>query len=159
MVPIRPLVIAHRGESYDAPENTLAAVNLAWERDADAVEVDVHLTKDGKIVVIHDDNTLRTAHTYGPVSNQTLEELRRLDVGAYKGKQWAKEKIPTLGEVLDTVPAGKQLFIEIKGDARILTELKRVLENSSASVEQVIIVGKDLVAMETIKKDLLNYQV
>jgi len=159
MISTGPLVIAHRGESYDAPENTLAAVNLAWERDADAVEVDVHLTKDGKIVVIHDDNTLRTAHIYGKVSNQTLKELKQLDVGAYKGKQWAKEQIPTLGEVLDSVPAGKQLFVEIKGDAGILTELKRVLGNSSTSVEQVIIVGMDLVVMQTIKKALLHYQV
>lgn len=159
MVSSRPLVIAHRGESYDAPENTLAAVNLAWERDADAVEVDVHLTKDGKIVVIHDDNTLRTAHRYGEVCNQTLEQLKRLDVGAYKGKEWANEQIPTLEEVLDTVPTGKQLFIEIKGDARILAELKRVLGDSSISPEHVVIVGKDLAAIETIKKGLPRYQI
>ena len=54
------LIIAHRGESYDAPENTLASINLAWKRKADAVEVDVQLTKDKKIVVIHDNSTLRT---------------------------------------------------------------------------------------------------
>lgn len=159
MVPIRPLVIAHRGESYDAPENTLAAVKLAWERGADAVEIDVHLTKNGQIVVIHDENTLRTAHTYGTVSSQTLEELRRLDVGAYKGKQWATEQIPTLGEVLDTVPTGKQLFIEIKSDARILEALKSVLGNSSTSSEQVVLIGKDLKTMGAIKKDLPVYEV
>lgn len=159
MVSIRPLVIAHRGESYDAPENTLAAVNLAWKRGADAVEVDVRLTKDGEIVVIHDDNTWRTAHTYGKVSHRTLEELRRLDVGAYKGKQWATEQIPTLGEVLDAVPPGKQLFIEIKGDAGILDELKRVLDNSSISPEQVVLIGKDLETMGAIKKELPVYEV
>ena len=152
-------IIAHRGESYEAPENTLAAVNLAWERDADAVEVDVRLTKDGEIVVIHDDNTWRTAHTHGKVSHRTLEQLRRLDVGTYKGKQWAKEKIPTLREVLDTVPPGKQLFIEIKGDAGILDELKRVLDNSSTSPAQVVLIGKDLKIMGAIKKNLPVYEV
>jgi len=155
----KAFIIAHRGESYDAPENTLAAVNLAWERNADAVEVDVHLTKEGEIVVIHDDNTLRTAHKYGKIANQTLEELRRLDVGTYKGKRWAKEKIPMLGEVLDTVPAGKRLFIEIKSDIRILEELKHVLENSSISPEQVVLIGMDLTTMGTIKKGLSRYQV
>jgi glycerophosphoryl diester phosphodiesterase len=155
----RALIIAHRGESYDAPENTLAAVNLAWERNADAVEVDVHLTKDGKIVVIHDDNTWRITHTYRKVSKLTLEQLRLLDVGAYKGKRWAREKIPTLEEVIDTVPADKQLFIEIKGNARILEELKRVLDNSSISPEQPVLIGMDLTTMGTIKKDLSAYQV
>lgn len=154
----KALTIAHRGESYDAPENTLAAVNLAWERNADAVEVDVHLTKDGSIAVIHDDNTWRTAHTYSKVSNLTLDQLKLLDVGTYKGKRWAKQKIPTLGEVLDTVPAGKKLFIEIKEDARILEELKRVLENSSISPEQVVLIGMDLTTMGTIKKNLPRYQ-
>jgi glycerophosphoryl diester phosphodiesterase len=159
MDPIQAFIIAHRGESYEAPENTLAAVNLAWERNADAVEVDVRLTKDGEIVVMHDDNTWRTAHKYGKVSHRTLEELRRLDVGAYKGKRWAKEKIPTLGEVLDTVPPNKRLFIEIKGDARMLEELKRVFENTSTSPEEAVIIGKDLTTMETIKRELPLYHV
>jgi glycerophosphoryl diester phosphodiesterase len=155
----RALIIAHRGESYNAPENTLAAVNLAWKRNADAVEVDVHLTKDGKIVVIHDDNTWRTAHTYGKVSKLTLEQLKLLDVGAYKGERWAREKIPALEEVVDTVPKGKQLFVEIKGDVRMLEALKCVLENSSVSPEQLVLIGMDLTTMETIKKHLPPYQV
>jgi glycerophosphoryl diester phosphodiesterase len=101
-----PLIIAHRGESHDAPENTLASVCLAWERDDDAAEIDVHLTKDGRIVVIHDEHTWRTAHRFGKVANRTLEQLKRLDVGRYKGKRWAKERIPTLAEVLEIVPEG-----------------------------------------------------
>jgi glycerophosphoryl diester phosphodiesterase len=154
----RALVIAHRGESHDAPENTLAALNLAWERNDDAAEIDVHLTKDGRIVVIHDDNTWRTAHRVGKVSNQTLERLRRLDVGRFKGKRWAKEKIPTLEEALATVPVGKKLFVEIKGDACILTELNVVLRNSSLSPDQVVLIGQDINVMELIKKILPAYQ-
>jgi len=154
----RALIIAHRGESHDAPENTLVAVNLAWERNADAAEIDVRLTKDGRIVVIHDDNTWRTAHRLGKVSNLTLEQLRRLDVGRYKGTRWAKEKIPTLAEALDTVPAGKKLFVEIKVDACILTELTDVLGNSSLSPNQVVLIGMDIAVMELIKKILPAYQ-
>jgi glycerophosphoryl diester phosphodiesterase len=155
----RALIIAHRGESHDAPENTLAAVYLAWERDADAAEIDVHLTKDGRIVVIHDDNTLRTAHRYGEVSKLTLEQLKQLDVGRFKAKRWAKEKIPTLEEVLDTVPAGKKLFVEIKVDAGILAELTLVLKRSSRSPDQVVLIGMDLATMGAIKKALGGYQV
>jgi glycerophosphoryl diester phosphodiesterase len=153
------LIIAHRGESHDAPENTLAAVCLAWERGDDAVEIDVHLTKDGSIVVIHDDNTLRTAHRYGEVAKLTLAQLRQLDVGRFKGKRWAKEQIPTLEEVLDTVPAGKKLFIEIKVDAGILAELNLVLKRSSRSPDQVVLIGMDLATMGTIKETLASYQV
>ena len=152
------LIIAHRGESHDAPENTLASLNLAWERDDDAAEIDVHLTKDGRIVVIHDDNTWRTAHRFGRVSNQTLERLRQLDVGRFKGKRWARERIPTLAEVLDTVPVGKKLFVEIKVDAGIRAELNVVLKNSSCSPDQVVLIGKDLHVMELIKKILPAYQ-
>jgi glycerophosphoryl diester phosphodiesterase len=155
----RALIIAHRGESHDAPENTLAAVRLAWERGDDAVEIDVHLTKDGSIVVIHDDNTLRTAHRYGDVAKLTLEQLRQLDVGRFKGKRWAKERIPMLEEVLDTVPAGKKLFIEIKVDAGILAELKRVLKRSPRSPHQVVLVGMDLHTMEILKRALPAYHV
>ena len=81
------LIIAHRGESFDAPENTLAAVNLAWERGADAVEIDVQLSKDNKIVVIHDENTKRTGGRNKLVKNQTLKELKELDVGIYRDKK------------------------------------------------------------------------
>ncbi len=154
-----PLIIAHRGESHDAPENTLAAVCLAWERDDDAVEIDVHLTKDGSVVVIHDDNTLRTAHRYGEVAKLTLEQLKQMDVGRYKGKRWAEERIPTLAEVLATIPAGKKLFVEIKVDASILTELNRVLKKSPSSSGQVVLVGMDLHTMEILKKSLPRYHV
>jgi glycerophosphoryl diester phosphodiesterase len=155
----RPLIIAHRGESHDAPENTLAAIRLAWERGAEAVEIDVHLSKDGSIVVIHDDNTLRTAHRYGEVAKLTLEQLRQLDVGRFKGREWAGERIPTLAEVLATVPIGKRLFVEIKVDVSILVELNRVLKKSSHVAEQTVLIGMDLATMETIKKALPRYKV
>ena len=153
------LIIAHRGASYDAPENTLAAINLAWERDAEAVEIDIHLTKDNKIVVIHDENTWHTAGKLSWVKNQTLEKLKRLDVGKYKGKKWACERIPTLKEVLETVPHNKKLIIEIKSSSEILPVLEADLKNSQLSLEQVVFIGFDLDTMTDIKKNFSQNEV
>ena len=78
-------IIAHRGASYDAPENTLESVNLGWAQGADAVEVDVYLSKDGHIVVHHDPDTKKLTGVDRKVEAPTLAELRHLDVGARKG--------------------------------------------------------------------------
>ena len=125
-------IVAHRGASFDAPENTVAAIKLAWEQKADAAEFDVFLSKDGKIVVIHDADTKRTAGVDRKVADTTLEELRKLDVGKWKDAKFAGEKIPTLEEMLATVPAGKRVFIEVKCGPEIVPELDRVLKASEA---------------------------
>jgi len=85
-------IIAHRGASYLAPENTMASVMLGWEKGAD-VEVDIYLTKDNRIVVIHDDTTERTGGTDVNVAETTSEELRKLDVGSFKSEEYAGEQI------------------------------------------------------------------
>lgn len=146
------IFIAHRGESYDAPENTLAAINLAWQRDADAVEVDVHLSKDDEIVVIHDDNTEKFDGRYQKIKDLTLEELKRLDVGKIKGNQWINEQIPTLDQVLKTVPENKLLFIEIKCGAEILPELKNLIGRSKLLPDQVKLIGFEFDLMKNAKK-------
>src|ERR1700677_2285230 len=89
-------IIAHRGASYDVPENTLAAFNLAWKEEADAVELDIYLTKDGKIVAIHDETTKRTTGVALNVADSTLAELQQLDAGAWKNAVWKGEQIPSL---------------------------------------------------------------
>lgn len=144
-------IVAHRGASHDAPENTLPSVKLGWERNADAVEVDIFLTKDGKIVAIHDDNTKRTAGVDKRVDKQTLAELRQLDVGRWKGEQWAGTRIPTLDEVLATVPAGKRLFIEIKCGPEVLPELETVVGRSGKR-GQVVIISFGFPVVEQAKK-------
>jgi len=131
------LIIAHRGESFDAPENTLASINLAWQRDAEAVEIDVHLSKDNNVLVIHDSNTKRVGGRNQKVSKQTLNELKELDVGSWKNKKWGGEKIPTLVEVLATVPLKKKIIIEIKSDKKIFPFLKKDIENSQLQINQV----------------------
>ena len=149
-----PAIIAHRGASYDAPENTMAAFRLAWEQKCDAIELDVHLTKDGRLAVIHDANTKRTAGADKPVAQQTLAELRALDAGSWKGPRWAGEKIPTLDEVLETVPEGKQAVIEIKCGAEALPELERVVAASGRKPEQLVLIGFGYATMQAAKARL-----
>jgi glycerophosphoryl diester phosphodiesterase len=146
----QPLIIAHRGASYDAPENTLASVNLAWEQNADAVEVDVHMSADNKIMVIHDKDTRRTGDIHVKVSESTADELRKLDVGSFKSKEYAGEKIPFLEEVIRTIPVGKKLFVEIKRDASILPELTKLIDQSGKS-EQIVIIAFDFELVEKAK--------
>ncbi len=155
----RTLIIAHRGESVDAPENTLAAINLAWERSADAVEVDVHLTADNKIAVIHDSSTRRTGGKYLKVKNQSLSELKKIDVGSFKGNRFIGERIPSLEEVLDTVPANKILVIEIKCGPQIISELYNVIKKSKVKPEQIKIIGFNLQTMSYLKENYNSHEV
>jgi glycerophosphoryl diester phosphodiesterase len=134
-------IIAHRGGAHDAPENTVAAARLAWQQNADAVEVDVHLSRDGRLVVIHDHNTKRTAGVSKKVVDQTLDELRALDAGTWKGPQWKGERIPTLDQVLATVPAGKRLFVEIKCGPEALDEFGAALRRSKPKDARVVVIS------------------
>src|SRR3954468_21594878 len=104
-------IIAHRGASWEAPENTLSAVKLAWEQGADAVEVDVQLSRDKRVVVIHDDDTRKIAGLKKKVAEQTWEDLQKLDVGRWKAARWTGERLADLDQVLATVPAGKPCFL------------------------------------------------
>lgn len=148
-----PMIIAHRGESYDAPENTLASINLAWKRNTDAVEIDVHLTKDNHVVAIHDKNTLRTSLKNQKIKSLTLEELKKLDVGLWKNKKWKGELIPTLKEILLTVPKEKKLIIEIKSDKKILPFLKNDLLSSNLNQQQIEIISFNYSTVVLAKKE------
>ena len=108
------LNLAHRGALRDAPENTLAAFWRALELGADGVELDVTLSADGKIVVIHDDTVDRTTGGRGLVSELTLAELKRLDAGSWFAPEFADARIPTLDEVLQALPAPARINIELK---------------------------------------------
>jgi len=136
-------IVAHRGASHDAPENTLAAFQLAWEQGADAIEGDFHLTADGEIVCIHDRDTARTAGEQLVVAQSSLEELRALEVGAWKAARFAGERIPTLTQVLAIVPAGKQILIEVKCGPEIVPALEQVLASSPLEREQLRLIAFD----------------
>lgn len=121
---------SHRGSSLHAPENTIAAVTLAWEQNADAVEIDVHLSKDNKLMVIHDGTTKRTTGQEYRVQETSSELLRSLDVGSFKGAQYKGERMPFLNEIIDLTPVGKKLYIELKCGLDALPYLKEVIDMS-----------------------------
>ena len=110
----RPLNFAHRGASYHAPENTLAAFVLAAEMGADGIELDVQLSKDGELVVIHDFVLETTTDGTGPVRERTLTELKALDAGSPFDPAHAGQRIPTLQEVIEAVGHRLLLNIELK---------------------------------------------
>jgi len=136
--------IAHRGASYLAPENTVASAKLAWELGADAVEVDVHLSKDNRIMVIHDSDTKRTC---SEKKNLIIEKtpsilLRDLDAGSWKGEEFKGEKIPYLNEIIETIPDGKELVVEIKCGKEILHPLSLIMEKT-AKANQIVFISFD----------------
>jgi glycerophosphoryl diester phosphodiesterase len=135
------MIIAHRGASQDAPENTLAAFDLAWAQGADGFECDVQMTADGHIVCIHDADTLRVAGVKCVIKHSTLHELRALDAGAWFGRDWIGKQIPTLAEALGAVPAGKRIFIEVKCGAEILPQLIWDLDRSGVLLAQVMVIS------------------
>jgi glycerophosphoryl diester phosphodiesterase len=107
-----PLVFAHRGASAYAPENTLAAFELALAQGAHGVELDAKLSADGEVIVIHDATTDRTTGEKGHVSQLTLAALRELDAGSFFSEKFSGEKVPTLAEVFETI--GKRAFINVE---------------------------------------------
>lgn len=122
-----PLIIAHRGASAHAPENTIASFELALSQGADAIELDAKLSADGKVVVIHDPNVDRTTNGHGPVAQLPLTELRSLDAGSFFLEKYRGEKIPLLEEVFETL--GKKTIINI--------ELKNSIAQSDQLVEKI----------------------
>ncbi len=143
-------IIAHRGASYLAPENTLAAVKLGWEKQAD-VEVDVYLSKDNRIVVIHDATTKRTGGVELKVAETDAHELRQLDVGCFKAPEFAGERIPFLEDVIATIPPTQKLYIEIKCKKEILPVLRPMVVESG-KMSQVVIIGFDLETVAASKR-------
>jgi glycerophosphoryl diester phosphodiesterase len=130
--PPRVDVIAHRGASADAPENTPAAFRRAVELGADWFECDVTRTKDGRLVMIHDDTVDRTTDGRGRVADLTFDEVRRLDAGSWKGAAFAGERIPTLEETLELAGGRSGAYVEIKafdGDETLATDVLRRIGN------------------------------
>ena len=136
----QPEFIAHRGASHFAPENTLASAKLAWEMGVDAVELDIHLSKDGKVMVNHDKSTKRTAGENYLIKDTDSSVLRKLDVGKWKDEKYTDEKMPFLSEMIETVPLGKKLVVEIKCGQEVLPALKEVVE-ASGKQDQIVFIG------------------
>lgn len=127
------LVIAHRGASGYAPENTLASFAKGVEMGADIVELDVHLTKDDSVVVMHDYNVKRTTNGKDDIENMTFAELRQLDAGSWFSPEYKNEKVPTLNEVLRLVNGRAKVLIELKWPAKGL--YKNLVEKVAAVIQ------------------------
>lgn len=133
--------ISHRGESKDAPENTMSAFRLAVERDTDGIETDIHLTKDGKLVCIHDSDTKRVAAQSRIVEESTFAELLELDFCNGK-EQYRGEKIPLFRELLSLMKPDKRYFIEVKeNDEAVLKAMAEELKAMKIAPEQIVMIS------------------
>lgn len=147
-------IIAHRGASFDAPENTMAAVTLAWAQDADAVEIDVYLSKDGRIVPIHDSTPKRYGGPDRKISDMTWEEIQQLDVGNWKNSRFAGERVPDLENILKSVPAGRRLFIEVKCGPEIIPVLMPILKEMNRPASETCLISFNTAVIESATKSL-----
>jgi glycerophosphoryl diester phosphodiesterase len=147
-------LVSHRGESADAPENTMAAFRLAWERRVPAIELDVHLTADGLLICSHDADTRRTTGVSKLIKESTREDLLRLDAGRWKGERWAGEKMPTLEEALATIPEGARCFIEVKVGPEAVPALAKAVRESGKKPEQLAIISFKADTLAEAKKRL-----
>jgi glycerophosphoryl diester phosphodiesterase len=138
-----PRIIAHRGASFDAPENTLASFREAWLQVSDGIEGDYCYTIDLQVVCIHDDDTQRTGGKRLVVSKSTLSELRGLEYGCWKDSKFRGEPIPTLTDVLSSLPRRKWCVIELKTGPEIVPLVKIELERSQVDPNFVLIIAFD----------------
>ena len=145
------MVIAHRGASSYAPENTLVAFDLALEMGVRHIELDVDFTSDGHIVVIHDDTVDRTTNGSGPVTSHTLAALRALDAGSWFGDKFTGERIPTFHEVLERYKGRVHLHTEIKGLSPSLSQQTADLIRTHGMEEQVTITSFQNVRLEEMR--------
>lgn len=138
-----PFTSAHRGFSTAAPENTMAALEAAWKAGATAVEIDVRLSSDGELLLMHDRDVKRTTNGRGPVSELSWAELQRLDAGSWFAERFTGERIPSLEEVLIWARGKVGLLVELKNfperDPRYIDHLLALFRRLDAAADNVII--------------------
>lgn len=153
-------IIAHRGFSTKAPENTVSAFKQAWEHKTDACELDMYLTADGQIAILHDNNTKRTTGVAKAVKDSTMAELQTLDAGSWKNQSYKGEKIPTLAEALETMPQGQQrFFLEVKCGSEIIPVLAKELSAWKARSAQICLITFNRKVAQECKKALPWFKV
>ena len=134
---------AHRGAMATHPENTISAFRAAIEAGAHMIEFDVQLTKDNRLVVIHDATVDRTTNGTGKVSELTFQEIRQLDAGSWKSPEFKGELIPSLNEVLEIMPVNIWLNIHLKGDDILGQYVARVVEQENRLHQAFLACGAD----------------
>src|SRR5208282_5830658 len=148
------LLIAHRGASGHAPENTLAAFRKAVALGVHFIETDLQLTRDTRLVAIHDDTVDRTTNGHGAVHDLTREELRKLDAGSWFGSEFTGERIPTLEEILEFAKKHDVVFyLELKpggswgGEHALITALR-----NSGEIARTVVISFDAAILAAVRK-------
>jgi glycerophosphoryl diester phosphodiesterase len=140
--PHHPLIIAQRGASADAPEHTIAAFELALAHGADGLDLDVHLSRDAQPVVIHDFTLERTTDGAGPVNQYSVRELKRLDVGGWRGGAFRGQRIQTLQEVFERFRGRTRFWVTLRGGADLYPG---IAERVASTVESYGVLEQSLV--------------
>ena len=152
---MKPLIIAHRGASHVAPENTIAAFRAAHTEGADGIETDVQLTLDGKMVMHHNYSIDANSNGHGLVSQMTEEEVRQYDFGSWKGPEFAGEKIPTLAECLEACKDFQVINIELKApmsrDVNYVEQVAREIRKSGLQ-DRIIVSAFDHTLLRQMKQ-------
>ncbi|MDF2726080.1 MAG: glycerophosphoryl diester phosphodiesterase [Paenibacillus sp.] len=141
-------IIAHRGAAGEAPENTLAAFALGMKQGATGIELDVHLSKDGEIIVCHDTTLNRTTDRQGAISEMTVAEIKQADAGRWFHESFQGERIPLLEEVLDLVPPSVDINVEIKAGLKELVPPLAELLKRKDRVGSVFVSSFDFECLE-----------
>jgi glycerophosphoryl diester phosphodiesterase len=159
---LNTVIVAHRGASYAAPENTIQSFQLAFDEKADFIEADFRLTGDNEIVSIHDPDTKRVTKDKikMKVRSSTLAELKQLDVGSWKGNEFTGASIPTLQEVLQIIPEGKGIYLEIKDYHELfIKKLAGILKQYPVPNDKTRIITYNSKSIELIRKYLPGIKV
>lgn len=153
-----PLVVAHRGGAGLAPENTLAAFTEGLTHQPDALELDVHMSRDGHLVVIHDPTLMRTANVSGAVEEYDLAELRTMNAAArHFGKSFGRQPIPTLDEVLQLASghAGVQVEIKLRADGTRYPGMESAVVEalrSAGMTDQAVVISFDFPTLQSVQE-------
>ena len=151
--------ISHRGESADAPENTLAAFKLSQERQTDGMECDVHLSTDGKVMVCHDMTTFRMGDRMLNVEKSSSQKIREVNVSSVFNRKYPDEKIPFLEETFQYLGENRLFFIELKGtNPDLVPAVKNIVKNSGIPSEQIVFISFSKTLIKLIKQLMPEYR-
>lgn len=147
-------IIAHRGASFYSPENTIAAFKLAENLGADGIEMDVHITKDGKLVIIHDESTGRTGNADHKIESCDFETLGKIDVGSWFGSEFRNERIPLLEDVLKNTSDQLELYIEIKTGTESIDTFVELVKRFEPRNDKIVVISFNYEVVAELKKVL-----
>lgn len=149
-------ICAHRGAMDTHPENTVAAFREAVRLGVHMIEFDVRMTKDGKLVILHDETVDRTTNGHGAVKDKTLDEIKQLDAGSWKSTIFKNERIPTLREALAVMPLNIWLNVHLKGDGKLGAAVAKILYEEARLEQAFLACGKEAAeGAKSVKKEIM----